>query len=105
MNPGKIIETPQMDENLRFGKSYKTENTETFLSFEKEGGFAQAIEMCNGQAACKKIGSGYMCPSYMATRNEVDSTRGRANALRAALSGKLPIKQLNSKKLFCKKNY
>ena len=100
MNPGKIIETPPMDENLRFGTSYKAENTETFLSFEKEGGFAQAIEMCNGQAACKKIGSGYMCPSYMATRNEVDSTRGRANALRAALSGKLPIKQLNSKKLF-----
>tara|TARA_B100001115_G_scaffold48514_1_gene35875 strand:- start:1968 stop:3275 length:1308 start_codon:yes stop_codon:yes gene_type:complete len=89
-----------MDENLRFGTKYKTENTETFLSFEKEGGFAQAIEMCNGQAACKKIGSGYMCPSFMATRNEVDSTRGRANALRAALSGKLPIKELNSKKLF-----
>ena len=100
MNPGKIIETPPMDENLRFGTKYKTENTETFLSFEKEGGFAQAIEMCNGQAACKKIGSGYMCPSFMATRNEVDSTRGRANALRAALSGKLPIKELNSKKLF-----
>ena len=76
--------------------NHKSENTETFLSFEKEGGFAQAIEMCNGQAACKKI-NGYMCPSYMATRNEVDSTRGRANALRAALSGKLPIKQLNSK--------
>ena len=100
MNPGKIIDTPPMDENLRFGATYKTENTETFLSFEKEGGFAQAIEMCNGQAACKKIGSGYMCPSYMATRNEVDSTRGRANALRASLSGKLPIKKLNSKKLF-----
>ena len=100
MNPGKIIDTPPMDENLRFGTKYKTENTETFLSFEKEGGFAQAIEMCNGQAACKKIGSGYMCPSFMATRNEVDSTRGRANALRAALSGKLPIQQLNSKKLF-----
>ena len=100
MNPGKIIDTPPMDENLRFGATYKTENTETFLSFEKEGGFAQAIEMCNGQAACKKIGSGYMCPSFMATRNEVDSTRGRANALRAALSGKLPIQQLNSKKLF-----
>ena len=100
MNPGKIIDTPPMDENLRFGTTYKTENTETFLSFEKEGGFAQAIEMCNGQAACKKIGSGYMCPSYMATRNEVDSTRGRANALRASLSGKLPIKKLNSKKLF-----
>ncbi|MEC8048297.1 MAG: FAD-linked oxidase C-terminal domain-containing protein [Chloroflexota bacterium] len=100
MNPGKIIDTPPMDENLRFGTTYKTENTETFLSFEKEGGFAQAIEMCNGQAACKKIGSGYMCPSFMATRNEVDSTRGRANALRAALSGKLPIQQLNSKKLF-----
>ncbi|MEC7880581.1 MAG: FAD-linked oxidase C-terminal domain-containing protein [Chloroflexota bacterium] len=100
LNPGKIIETPPMDSNLRFGKSYKTEKIDTFLSFEKEGGFAQAIEMCNGQAACKKINSGYMCPSFMATRDEVDSTRGRANALRAALSGKLPIEKLNSKKLF-----
>ncbi|MBM01611.1 MAG: oxidoreductase [Chloroflexi bacterium] len=100
LNPGKIIETPPMDSNLRFGKNYKTEITDTFLSFKKEGGFAQAVEMCNGQAACKKINSGYMCPSFMATRDEVDSTRGRANALRAALSGKLPIKELNSKKLF-----
>ena len=100
LNPGKIIETPPMDSNLRFGKNYKTETIDTFLSFEKEGGFAQAVEMCNGQAACKKINSGYMCPSFMATRDEVDSTRGRANALRAALSGKLPIKELNSKKLF-----
>lgn len=100
LNPGKIIETPSMDSNLRFGEKYKTEKIETFLSFGKEGGFAQAIEMCNGQAACKKINSGYMCPSYMATREEVDSTRGRANALRAAISGKLPIEKLNSKDLF-----
>ncbi len=100
LNPGKIIETPPMDSNLRFGGNYKTEKIDTFLSFKNEGGFAQAIEMCNGQAACKKVNSGYMCPSFMATRDEVDSTRGRANALRAALSGKLPIKELNSKKLF-----
>jgi FAD/FMN-containing dehydrogenase/Fe-S oxidoreductase len=100
LNPGKIIETPPMDSNLRFGGNYKTEKIETFLSFKNEGGFAQAVEMCNGQAACKKVDSGYMCPSFMATRDEADSTRGRANALRAALSGKLPIEELNSKKLF-----
>jgi len=100
LNPGKIIDTPQMDSNLRFGSDYKTEKIDNFLSFDKEGGFLQAIEMCNGQAACRKLDSGYMCPSFMATREEVDSTRGRANALRAALSGKLPISGLNSKKLF-----
>lgn len=100
LNPGKIIETPPMDSNLRFGKEYKSKSIDTFLSFKKEGGFSAAIEMCNGQAACKKLNSGYMCPSFMATREEVDSTRGRANALRAALSGKLPMSSMKSKNLF-----
>ena len=88
MNPGKIVDCPPMTENLRYGPDYRTVDILTHLDFSKEGGFAAAIEMCNGAAVCRKTGSGTMCPSYMATKDEEDSTRGRANALRAALSGK-----------------
>ncbi len=52
-------------------------------------GFRGAVEQCNGVGACRKLGSGTMCPSYMATRDEQDTTRGRANALRLAMSGQL----------------
>jgi FAD/FMN-containing dehydrogenase/Fe-S oxidoreductase len=88
MNPGKIVDCPPMTENLRYGANYRTVDVLTHLDFSKEGGFAAAIEMCNGAGVCRKTGSGTMCPSYMATHDEEDSTRGRANALRAALSGK-----------------
>jgi FAD/FMN-containing dehydrogenase/Fe-S oxidoreductase len=88
MNPGKIVDCPPMTENLRYGADYRTVDILTHLDFSQEGGFAAAIEMCNGAGVCRKTGSGTMCPSYMATRDEADSTRGRANALRAALSGK-----------------
>ena len=56
--------------------------------------------MCNGVGACRKTLEGTMCPSYMATREEEHSTRGRANALRAALSGVLPLEELTSKRLY-----
>jgi FAD/FMN-containing dehydrogenase/Fe-S oxidoreductase len=88
MNPGKIVDCPPMTENLRYGADYRAVDILTHLDFSKEGGFTAAIEMCNGAGVCRKTGSGTMCPSYMATRDEADSTRGRANALRAALSGK-----------------
>ena len=52
--------------------------------------FAGAVEMCNGAGVCRKEGVGTMCPSYQATLDEAHSTRGRANALRAAISGVLP---------------
>ncbi|TVR69981.1 MAG: FAD-binding oxidoreductase [Sphaerobacteraceae bacterium] len=87
MNPGKIVDCPPMTENLRYGAEYRTVDIKTHLDFSHEGGFAAAIEMCNGAGVCRKTGSGTMCPSFMATRDEEDSTRGRANALRAALSG------------------
>jgi FAD/FMN-containing dehydrogenase/Fe-S oxidoreductase len=87
MNPGKIVDCPPMTENLRYGADYHTVDILTHLDFSREGGFAAAIEMCNGAGVCRKVGAGTMCPSYMATKDEVDSTRGRANALRAALSG------------------
>jgi FAD/FMN-containing dehydrogenase/Fe-S oxidoreductase len=89
MNPGKIVHAPKMDENLRYGISYETNNSETFFTFDSEGGFQEAVELCSGVGQCRKKLVGTMCPSYMATLEEEHSTRGRANALRAALSGSL----------------
>jgi FAD/FMN-containing dehydrogenase/Fe-S oxidoreductase len=90
MNPGKIVRAPRMDENLRYGEGYQTQKLETYFSFDAEGGFQEAAELCSGVGACRKKMVGTMCPSYMATLEEEHSTRGRANALRAALTGTLP---------------
>ncbi|MDQ3614700.1 MAG: FAD-binding protein, partial [Chloroflexota bacterium] len=87
MNPGKIVDAPPMTENLRYGPEYKPVQIKTHLDFSAEGGFLGAVEMCNGAAVCRKLKAGTMCPSFMATRDENDSTRGRANALRNALAG------------------
>ena len=100
MNPGKIIDTPHLTENLRYGEGYRTASVPARLDFTREGGFAGAVEMCNGVGQCRKVNVGVMCPSYMATREEEHSTRGRANALRFALSGKIPVTQLSSKRMF-----
>ncbi|HUG14191.1 MAG TPA: FAD-linked oxidase C-terminal domain-containing protein [Thermomicrobiales bacterium] len=89
MNPGKVVDAPPMVESLRFGAEYATADITTHLDFSREGGFARAIEMCNGAGVCRKIGAGTMCPSYMATRDEMDTTRARANALRNALAGRM----------------
>jgi FAD/FMN-containing dehydrogenase/Fe-S oxidoreductase len=89
MNPGKIIETPPVDSNLRFGASYVFATPATAFSYRREGGIREAIEQCTGVGACRKLAAGTMCPSYMATRDEEHSTRGRANALRLAMSGQL----------------
>jgi FAD/FMN-containing dehydrogenase/Fe-S oxidoreductase len=90
MNPGKIVAGPPIGEGLRYGPSYRTIELATQFDWSADGGFAGAVEMCNGQGYCRKVTSGTMCPSYMVTRDERDSTRGRANALRNALSGRLP---------------
>jgi Fe-S oxidoreductase len=87
MNPGKKVDAPPLTENLRYGPSYHAREPKTFLDFSGDGGFARAVEMCNGAAVCRKLKAGTMCPSFMATRDEKDSTRGRANALRDALAG------------------
>lgn len=89
MNPGKKVNGPDMRENLRFGASYAAREPKTFLDFSEEGGLLRAVEMCNGAAVCRKLKAGTMCPSYQATRDEMDSTRGRANALRNALAGRM----------------
>ena len=87
MNPGKVVDAPAMTENLRYGPKYQPVPIRTHLDFSAEGGFLAAVEMCNGAAVCRKLKAGTMCPSYMATRDEKDTTRGRANALRNALAG------------------
>ena len=99
MNPGNIVDSPGILENLRYGVGYKTWEPVTLLDFSAQGGFAAAVEMCNGVGACRKKLEGTMCPSYMATRDEEHSTRGRANALRAVLSGRVPPAEFTGKRL------
>jgi Fe-S oxidoreductase/FAD/FMN-containing dehydrogenase len=100
MNPGKIVDAPPMTESLRIGPSYKTWEPETTLDFSNQGGFAAAVEMCSGMGVCRKKLEGTMCPSYMATLDEEHSTRGRANALRAVLSGKVPRGEFSGRRLY-----
>ena len=99
-NPGIVVEAPPMTEKLRLGPDYATIPVLTTLSFEAEGGFAPAVEMCNGNGACRKLESGVMCPSYMATLDEEHSTRGRANALRMAMSGQAGPDAFTSQRLY-----
>ena len=99
MNPGKVVEGPPMTTNLRYGTDYQTIPLTLQFDWSKDGGFAGAIEICNGQGYCRKVTSGTMCPSYMVTHDERDSTRGRANALRNALSGRIPHEQLVSQEM------
>ena len=99
MNPGKIIDCPPMRENLRYGSEYQAESLPAHLDFSLDTNYAGAVEMCNGMGACRKL-TGTMCPSFMATREEEHSTRGRANLLRAALSGTLPRGTVTDKRLY-----
>jgi Fe-S oxidoreductase len=89
-----------MAENLRYGESYRVRQPETRFPYIKEGGFARAIELCNGAGVCRKNLEGTMCPSFMVTREEEHSTRGRANALRAVLDGRLPPEEMTSERLY-----
>ncbi len=99
MNPGKIVDAGPVDANLRYGVGYRVHETPTLFHFREDGGFAAAVEMCNGVGACRKTLVGTMCPSYIATRDEIHSTRGRANALRLAMSGQLGSAGLASREL------
>ena len=89
LNPGKIIDTPPLTANLRYGAGYQTPEPPTYFDFSEYGGMGRAVEMCSGLGVCRKTNDGTMCPSYMATREEGHSTRGRANALRWAMAGRL----------------
>ena len=100
MNPGKIIDAPPSTENLRFGKEYDTIQLQTVFDWSSDFGYAGAIEMCNGAGVCRKLGAGTMCPSYIATKDEKDTTRGRANALRNAMAGRIPRGELFSPQMY-----
>jgi FAD/FMN-containing dehydrogenase/Fe-S oxidoreductase len=100
LNPGKVVNAPPLTENLRYGAAYQTIELNTVFDWSSDGGFAPAIEMCNGAGVCRKLGSGSMCPSFMATRDEHDTTRGRANALRNAIAGRIPPEELYSEEMY-----
>jgi FAD/FMN-containing dehydrogenase/Fe-S oxidoreductase len=95
LNPGKIVDPPRMDDRslFRYPPDYRVPELKTALDWSAYpgagGGFQGAVEMCNNNGACRKLEGGVMCPSYRATRNEKDVTRGRANTLRLAISGQL----------------
>jgi FAD/FMN-containing dehydrogenase/Fe-S oxidoreductase len=88
-NPGRIVDTPPITSHLRFGAGYVTASPVTFFDFSEHDGFGKAVEMCSGVGLCRKTREGTMCPSYMATRDEAHSTRGRANTLRLAMANQL----------------
>ena len=100
MNPGVIMDPDPMDSNLRYGADYITPDFPTEYHFREDGSFAAAVEMCTGVGACRQILSGLMCPSYRATRDEEHSTRGRANALRLAMTGQMGVDAMSSPELF-----
>jgi FAD/FMN-containing dehydrogenase/Fe-S oxidoreductase len=83
-------------EHLRYGPEYATLEPTTELDFEEEGGFAHLVELCNGCGTCRQTGSDTMCPTYRASEEEIATTRGRANMLRAAISGDLPEEELHT---------
>jgi FAD/FMN-containing dehydrogenase/Fe-S oxidoreductase len=99
LNPGMIVNGRPITESLRYGESYEVAPLAPHIDFSSDHGFDLAVEMCNGAGVCRKRTAGTMCPSFMVTREEEHSTRGRANALRAALSGVLPVSDLTSERM------
>ena len=87
-NPGKIVEAYPMDESLRYEVNREEPELKTLMDFSDSQGILKAAEKCNGSGDCRKThhAKGGMCPSYHATKNEKDTTRGRANALREFLT-------------------
>lgn len=99
-NPGKVVDGPSMIDHLRqqtpgYGMKWQG----NMFHYREDEGLQSAIEKCNGVGACRKTVTGVMCPSYIATRMEEHSTRGRANALRLATTGQLGEGALASKRL------
>ena len=88
LNPGKIVGAKPMEEDLRYEVNRKEPALDTQFPFSEEGGFLRAVEKCNGSGDCRRLPytGVLMCPSYMASRDEWDSTRGRANVLRSVLT-------------------
>lgn len=87
-NPGKVVSVPPMNENLRYDSEQETKEFDTIYDFSDGGGIMRMTEKCTGSGDCRKthLIGGTMCPSFMATRNEKDTTRARANILREFLT-------------------
>jgi len=98
LNPGKIVDAPPLTTNLRYGPTYATPDVPTVFDFSADGGLTRAVELCAGVGECRKTRAGTMCPSYQATRDELHSTRGRANTLRLALTGQLDLLASHARK-------
>ena len=101
-NTGKITDTPPMNSFLRYEPGHQSPQFETYFDYSREGGFMQLIEKCNGSGDCRKteISGGTMCPSYMATRDEMNTTRARANVLRELLSRKDLLKPFDQPEIY-----
>ncbi|MGA7871470.1 MAG: FAD-linked oxidase C-terminal domain-containing protein, partial [Candidatus Binatus sp.] len=89
MNPGVIVAPHPLDSHLKLGANYRPREIATHFNFSAEGGLAGAALKCVGIGKCRKTEAGTMCPSYMATREEIHSTRGRARILFEALTSDL----------------
>ena len=100
-NPGKIVDPLPMDKALRYIPDRKERKIKTILDFSKSQGILREAEKCNGSGDCRKLSEfgGVMCPSYRATRNEKDTTRARANALREFLTNSDKENKFNHKEL------
>jgi Fe-S oxidoreductase len=100
LNPGRVVNGPPMTDNLRYPPGYAPLEPATVFDYSRQEGFVRAAELCNGSGVCRKLEGGTMCPSYRATRDEKDSTRGRANGLRRALAGEEPLEDLRGRWLY-----
>ncbi len=100
-NPGKIVDPKPMLDNLRYSSGHQTPAIKTAFNFSDTEGIVRATEKCNGSGDCRKLAfsGGTMCPSYMATRNEKDSTRARANLLREVLTYSTKQNRFDSEEL------
>jgi len=99
MNPGKIVDAQTIEHNLRYGTAYRDQEVKTTFQYRTENSFKEHVHMCTSVGECRKMLGGTMCPSFKATRDEEHSTRGRANALRLAMSGQLDKQGLTSERL------
>jgi len=100
-NPGKITNTPPMDSNLRYEANRIEPEIETYFDWSKNQGVLRSAELCNGSGDCRKspMSGGTMCPSFMATRNEKDTTRSRANILREILTNSKKANKFDSEEI------
>ncbi|MGB5238103.1 MAG: FAD-linked oxidase C-terminal domain-containing protein, partial [Flavobacteriaceae bacterium] len=100
-NPGKIVDPYPMDQSLRYDIDRIEPEIDTLMDFSADGGILRASEKCNGSGDCRKthLSKGTMCPSYQATKQEKDTTRARANALREVLTNSSGLNKFDSEEL------